>query len=414
MRAHLYSLYLPDALLHHKTAAYKPCPIFNRHYMTEFEKQYAGVQEYLEFGEWTLAIKRIIDFTLDTGSPAYYSETLALLEWLDHSNADEAVIIERLKAALQRLYEPLSKMPVAEKKLLIAASNLSKHYKANPFSLGPVDLDVYEGQIIGLVGENGNGKTTLLRTLCGELHPSGGTLEYAFPAVDAYDRRTQLVYIPQRTETWYGPVMENLEFAAALYGYNPDEISAVTELTVARLGLRKFRKYRWKDLSSGYKMRFELARMLLRKPKILLIDEPLANLDILAQQTVLEDFRAIAKSPFRPLGIILSSQQLYEVEKTSDQVIFLKNGRQQNLFDTGETMAERPFVAEIQSPWSQGELVAGFGAMLNSLEFNGGTYIATFSAGFDTISFIKLLADREIPVTYFRDISNSTRRFFVS
>ncbi len=53
-------------------------------------------------------------------------------------------------------------------------------------------------------------------------------------------------------------------------------------------------------------MRFELARLLLRKSKILLIDEPLANLDILAQQTILEDFKAIAKSPFRPLGIVLS------------------------------------------------------------------------------------------------------------
>ena len=48
-------------------------------------------------------------------------------------------------------------------------------------------------------------------------------------------------------------------------------------------------------------MRLELAHMLLRKPKTLLIDEPLANLDILAQQTILEDFKAIAKSPFRPI-----------------------------------------------------------------------------------------------------------------
>lgn len=71
-------------------------------------------------------------------------------------------------------------------------------------------------------------------------------------------------------------------------------------------------------------MRFELARMLLRKPKILLIDEPLANLDILAQQTILDDFRNIAGSPYRPIAIVLSSQQLYEVEKTSQQVVFLK------------------------------------------------------------------------------------------
>lgn len=86
------------------------------------------------------------------------------------------------------------------------------------------------------------------------------------------------------------------------------------QLVIARMGLRSYRELSWKSLSSGYKMRFELARMLLRKPQLLLIDEPLANLDIVAQQVVLDDFRTIAKSPFRPLGIVLSSQQLYEVE----------------------------------------------------------------------------------------------------
>ena len=95
-------------------------------------------------------------------------------------------------------------------------------------------------------------------------------------------------------------MLENLQFAAVTYGYKPEENELVVELTIARLGLRKFRNHSWKSLSSGYKMRFELARMLLRKPKILLIDEPLANVDIIAQQTVLEDFMSIAKSPFRP------------------------------------------------------------------------------------------------------------------
>ena len=154
-------------------------------------------------------------------------------------------------------------------------------------------------------------------------------------------------------------MFENLQFTAANYGYSPEENELIVELIIARLGLRQYRKHRWKDLSSGYKMRFELARMLLRKPKILLIDEPLANLDILAQQTVLEDFRAIAKSPFRPIGIVLSSQQLYEVEKTSDQVIFLKNGAQKNLHnkisDSAETISI-PLVIEFESSWTQSEL----------------------------------------------------------
>jgi ABC-2 type transport system ATP-binding protein len=210
---------------------------------------------------------------------------------------------------------------------------------------------------------------------------------------------------------------ENLVFTAAYYGYTPEENNLIVNLTIARLGLRKFRNHKWKDLSSGYKMRFELARMLLRKPRVLLIDEPLANLDILAQQTILEDFKAIAKSPFRPIGIILSSQQLYEVEKTSDQVIFLKNGIQKNLHNTiiNESEKENNLIIEFDSEWSQGSLNEVLSQKrLISLQFNGGTYIATFDNTKTMNDFMADVIENNIPVNYMRNISNSTRRFFVS
>ena len=213
-------------------------------------------------------------------------------------------------------------------------------------------------------------------------------------------------------------MFENLQFTAASYGYSPEENKLFVELIIARLDLRKYRHHFWKDLSSGYKMRFELARMLLRKPKILLIDEPLANLDILAQQTVLEDFKAIAKSPFRPLGIILSSQQLYEVEKTSDQVIFLKNGVQKNLHHkstNNEGVSEAlNLVIEFESEWNQNQLNEAFSDKLISIKFNGGTYIATFSSDVSAFDFLKIITEKQIPLQYFRNISKSTRRFFVS
>ena len=165
-------------------------------------------------------------------------------------------------------------------------------------------------------------------------------------------------------------------------------------------------------------MRFELARMLLRKPKLLLIDEPLANLDILAQQTILEDFRAIAKSPFRPIGIVLSSQQLYEVEKTSDQVVFLKQGIQKNLRQESPSTAETSenfLVIEFESTFTQGELGNLLQPLgLESLQFNGGTFIATFPESVTRLQFLEWVTRHEIPMPYFRDISQSTRRFFVS
>ena len=385
--------------------------------MSKFQKQFEEVQDLLHFNDIILVVKRIIDFTLDTEQLAFYKKTTALLDWLD-TNPQPEEIKSRLEALLQELHAELSVKPEKILEKIIIAEQVKKAYGAHSFALGPVNLVLHEGDIVGLVGENGNGKTTLLRLLCGELTPSGGKLDYNFTYADLYELRTKLVYIPQRTDTWYGSMFDNLVFTASSYGYKPEENNLIVELIIARLGLRKFRQHSWKSLSSGYKMRFELARMLLRKPKILLIDEPLANLDILAQQTVLEDFRAIAKSPFRPIGIVLSSQQLYEVEKTSDQVIFLKQGVQKNLHDTAlqqDGAAENPLVIEFESPWTQGALNSAFVALeLISLTYNGGTYIVTLPGTVTVNAFLKEVTAKDIPLGYFRDISKSTRRFFVS
>ena len=380
--------------------------------MTEFEKQFREVQELLEFNDFNQTIKRVIDFTLDTENIDFYTKTNEFLNWLDHNEKEDEDKKTRLKTLLDELHAFLSKKECHNHQTIISVKNLQKVYNAS-FGLGPINLDIKTGEIIGLVGENGNGKTTLLRSLCGELHPTSGTINYQFQYDDLYDLRTKLVYIPQRTDTWRGSMYENLEFTASCYGYSPEENNLVVDLVITRLGLRKFRKHYWNNLSSGYKMRFELARMLLRKPKILLIDEPLANLDILAQQTILDDFRNIANSAFRPIAIVLSSQQLYEVEKTSNQVVFLKRGSQKNL--NTENDVAKNCIIEFESSLNLSDLKQAFTALeVISLEQNGGTFIATFSEKIEMNDFLKVVINQSIPMTYMRNISNSTRRFFVN
>lgn len=386
--------------------------------MNAFQLQFEQMIDYLKYDDFAVLTKRIIDLTLDTESLGFYQKTNDLLDWLDANPENPIDKKQKFQVLLNELFAFLNEKEIIAPQVLISANGLEKTYPSGRFSLGPVNLNLHQGEILGLVGENGNGKTTLLRLLCGELFATAGQLEYHFPYDDLYDLRTQLVYIPQRTQTWYGSIFSNLEFAATSYGYKPEENQLVVNLIMARLGLRKFRNYGWKDLSSGFKMRLELAHMLLRKPKILLIDEPLANLDILAQQTILEDFKSIAKSPFRPIGIVLSSQQLYEVEKTSDQVIFLKNGIQKNLHEkTTNVVGEEinlTFVYEFETSWQKNQLLPLFENGLIDLQYNGGVYIATCSAAIKPDAFLLLLTENKVPIRYYRNISNSTRRFFIS
>ncbi|WP_165044738.1 ATP-binding cassette domain-containing protein [Dysgonomonas sp. ZJ709] len=388
--------------------------------MNIFQIQFEEIRQLIDYDDYSLLIKRVIDLTLDTEDTNHYKETVSFLDWLDHNHDNIPEKKAKFTNILDHLYETLKDRPLQATENgvpLLSVYNLIRSYKRSSFALGPISFEVKEGQILGLVGENGNGKTTLLRSLCGELQPTSGEVKYLFPHKDSYDLRSHLIYIPQRTNSWQGSLLSNLQFTAAYYGIKGEENELMVQLIIARMGLRKYRDYSWKNLSSGYKMRFELARALLRKPKLLLIDEPLANLDILAQQIVLDDFRDIARSPFRPLGIILSSQQLYEVEKASDFVIFLKNGTPRNLTqDTDAVFTEiTKFIVEFESDWSQEQLRLVFETLqLEKMQINGGTYVASFPSTITQENFLRLILDKQVPISYFRNISNSTRRFFLS
>lgn len=384
--------------------------------ISSFENQYKEIVNFIQFEDFSLALKRIIDLTLDTEEISFYREAHDLLAWNDYNESNLDGKKEKYSLFLNRLYTFLVKKSIVSSTDLLEIKNLKKAYSKSSFALGPISFKLKEGEIIGLVGENGNGKTTLLRALCGELLPTEGEINYHFHYQNNYDLRSRLVYIPQRYTSWQGAILDQLRFAAASYGIKGDENLLLVELVLSRLGLRDYQNLQWKNLSSGYKMRFELARMLLRKPKLLLIDEPLANLDINAQQTVLSDFKSIAKSPFRPLGIILSSQQLYEVEKAADQVVFLKNGEKKYTQSkiNSEDSPHHEFIIEFETEWQYEKLYPIFSALeITKLQYNGGSFLGYFPKTVTMNHFLQLIIENNIPIKYLRDISNSTRRFFV-
>ena len=382
-------------------------------------KHQLRVQEALQYfaqKDIGLAFRKLLDCAADTQQMSIYEKAIALTDWKEKHPAEVETLIEKATVLLREIADcKVTELPTET--AVLVAEEVRKHYALGRFQLGPISLSIKKGQVYGLVGENGNGKTTLLRILARDLSYDSGVVKYYFterPKND-YDLRTKLIYIPQRTEKWYGSLKDNLKFTLSSYGIPAEENELRTLLMIARLGLWQYQHLDWNALSSGYKMRFELARTLLRQPEILLLDEPLGNLDVLAQQVILEDLKMIANSVNHPIALILSSQQLFEVEKISDKVIFLRNGQYTDNAEATTTEEAMPLIVEIDTTNTREELMAVFKAFaLENLNYNGGVYVAYFRPNTEYSAVLEALGKAKIDLTYIRNISASTRRFFVS
>ncbi|WP_438961230.1 ABC transporter ATP-binding protein [Nonlabens sp.] len=383
--------------------------------MSLFQARIKEVQSFLSNKDIVLGYRKLMDCAMDTQDMAIYNQMIHLTDWKENHPEDVDGLVEKAQSIIENL-KRISVQENSSQDAVIEATEITKTYNNNGFKLGPVSLSIKKGNVYGLVGENGNGKTTLLRILAKELEPSSGSMTYRLDnqVKGDFKLRTQLVYIPQRTATWYGSLKDNLKFVLSSYGVPADENETRVLMMIARLGLWNYKHLKWSELSSGYKMRFELARTLLRQPELLLLDEPLANLDVNAQQVILEDLKSICNSINNPIALILSSQQLYEVEKVSDKVIFLKNGQYTDNSDS-EVAVNHQLIIEIDTTATREELLAVFKPMdLEKLIYNGGVFMVYFKPTVAFYSVMTALGSHQVPVTYLRNISNSTRRFFIS
>lgn len=384
--------------------------------MSKHQHRVDEVLVFLQNRDIDLGFRKLLDCATDTQDMQIYQKAIDLTDWKSVHPNDTDTFIKKATALLKEIAD----VNVTEydiNQFVLKADEIKKSYGHNHFALGPISVKIRKGQVYGLVGENGNGKTTLLRILARELSFDSGDVKYNFTteAESNYDLRTKLIYIPQRTEKWYGSLKDNLKFVLSNYNIKPTEIETRTLMIIARLGLWDYKHLKWSELSSGYKMRFELARTLLRQPEILLLDEPLANLDVVAQQIILEDLKAICNSVNNPIALILSSQQLYEVEKISDKVIFLKNGQYKDNTFSVEEEQNSQLIIELDSTTSRQELLLVFESLdLIDLKYNGGLYIAQFNKSTTLPQVLTALGNANVDLIYIRNISSSTRRFFVS
>jgi ABC-2 type transport system ATP-binding protein len=319
---------------------------------------------------------------------------------------------------LKNVKEQTTNNTVLEK-CVFSANNISKQFTAGkaPFKLYPLSFDLNLGEITGVVGENGNGKTTLLRIVAGLLSNDEGTIKYPILTVNQnnhYSAKNKFAFIPQRIAKWHGTLMENLMFFASIHSITGEENSRQIDFILYRLGLDKFRDLTWNEISSGYRMRFELAKALLWRPHLLVLDEPLANLDINAQQLFLQDLKFFTQSVSYPISIILSSQQLHEIERIADNTIFIRQGKtiyngKQASFGIDRLVNN----FEIAGTFNLQQLQQTTSKLNNcKVEDAGTAFIISCDKNIAWFTILETLHKNNLKVNYFRDISQSTRQLF--
>ena len=383
--------------------------------MSAFLMRIQQAKDNFKHGDFALAERQLIDCILDSNEIGLFKKMLQGLDAKDLAGEwTEKAFIE-LCSALEQFAPQMPQ--ITPKTTLMKVDQIGKRYHKSGFTIAPLSFEVHYGQVIGLVGENGNGKTTLLRLLCKDLKPDIGQLHYAAEAnsKSVFELRSQLVYIPQRVPRWFGSLMDNLYFTLSCHGITGEFNQLMAELMLARLGLRPFRQHKWTEISSGYRTRFELAKSLLRQPELMLLDEPLSNLDIISQQTILQDLKSLSMSLRRPFGLVLSSQQLYEVEKISDLVIFLKQGQAKYQFkQDSQAQADTNLIIEIEGSFEREALQSCLShCNIKDIQFNGGVYVLSFETSTQIHDVFKAIADHQLPVQYIRNITHSSRRFFI-
>jgi len=374
------------------------------------------IASYLKHAYYSLAVRRTLDLCLDTNDKVILQKAIELskhyneLNLNNKLNDNSAEIVAEANNILTQLTS-FKSLKHYDFGALITADGVAKTYSAGSFSLKPTSVKITSGNITGVVGENGNGKTTLLRCLAGQLALDNGSINYTnLSNPDFYTIKHHVAFIPQRIPKWYGLLKDNLHFSASLSGVFGADNELMVEFMLERLGLSKYANLTWNEISSGYRTRFEIARVLLQKPTLLILDEPLANLDINAQQTILTDLRYMAKSVYHPMGVILSSQQLHEVEKVADTVLFIKNG--ECVYKTGDdTATKEVFVLEIETNATREQIIDVLGDSNIQLQFNGGFYTIS-SSSLNAQQVVANLINNNISINYFRDITHSTKRFF--
>ena len=203
--------------------------------------------------------------------------------------------------------------------------DLHKNYGAVQ-AVDGVSFEVGPGEIVGLLGPNGAGKTTIINTILAVLAPSSGSIRIG--DVDVSRDRSRALARTNFAAVYASlpgnlTVVQNLRFFGLLYRVRA--LNRRVEELLGQFTLDALRNTKCGVLSSGELTRVALAKSLINRPRLLLLDEPTASLDPSAARDTRAAIRALAHDTH--CGVLWTSHNMYEVEEVCDRVLFLSHGR---------------------------------------------------------------------------------------
>ncbi|MCC5826973.1 ABC transporter ATP-binding protein [Alkalimonas sp.] len=211
--------------------------------------------------------------------------------------------------------------------LALNIKQLSKTYKNKVEALKGIDLEVKQGDFFALLGPNGAGKSTTIGVISSLVNKSGGTVEVFGHNIDQQLElaKSQLGLVPQEFNfNQFETVLQIVVNQAGYYGV-PKKLALVrAETYLSQLGLWEKRDSRARELSGGMKRRLMIARALMHEPKLLILDEPTAGVDIELRRSMWEFLRRINQ---QGVTIILTTHYLEEAEMLCRNIAIIDQGQ---------------------------------------------------------------------------------------
>ena len=209
----------------------------------------------------------------------------------------------------------------------VEVENLEKDY-GKVRALKGISFEVREGEIFGLIGPNGAGKSTTLKILATLLRPSGGRAEvFGYDVVNDADKvRGIISYLPEEAGAYKNLTgLEYLQFMARLYAKDERRAREMLELGIKLADLGDRLKDKVSTYSKGMTRKLLLARALMVRPKLAILDEPASGLDIINAYTIRKTIKRFAGE--KGVTFLISSHNMLEVEFLCDRVALINEGR---------------------------------------------------------------------------------------